>query len=94
VLISVIVVERHTLAESLRVLTNLNVGWFLLAVAAEAISLTSFGLSRRRLVRVNGGRTGLGTVMMITYASNALSIAVPFAGASRLARVTPPASAG
>ena len=81
VLIGVIVVERHTLAESLRVLTNLNAGWFVLAVAAEAISLTSFGLSRRRLVRVNGGRTGLGSVMMITYAANALSIAVPFAGA-------------
>ncbi len=81
VLISVIIVERHTLAESLRVLTNLNVGWFLLAVAAEAISLTSFGLSRRRLVRVTGGKTGLGSVMTITYAANALSISVPFAGA-------------
>ena len=81
VLISVIVIERHTLAESLQVLTNLNVGWFLLAVAAEAISLTSFGLSRTILVRVNGGQTGFGSVMMITYAANALSISVPFAGA-------------
>ena len=51
VLVSAIVIERRTLARSLRVLTNLDVGWFLLAVAAEAISLTSFGLSRRRLVR-------------------------------------------
>jgi uncharacterized membrane protein YbhN (UPF0104 family) len=69
VLVSIIVVERHTLAASLRVLTNLNLGWFLLAVAAEAISLMSFGLSRRRLVRVNGRQTGFGTVMMITYAA-------------------------
>ena len=81
VLISVIVIERHTLAESLQVLTNLNVGWFLLAVTAEAISLTSFGLSRTILVRVNGRQTGFGSVMMITYAANALSISVPFAGA-------------
>ena len=81
VLVSVIVIERGTLARSLRVLTNLNVGWFLLAVAAEAISLTSFGLSRRRLVRVNGRQIGFGSVMMITYAANALSISVPFAGA-------------
>ena len=81
VLVSVIVIERRTLARSLRVLTNLDVGWFLLAVAAEAISLTSFGLSRRRLVRVNGRQIGFGSVMMITYAANALSISVPFAGA-------------
>jgi uncharacterized protein (TIRG00374 family) len=81
VLASVIVIERRTLARSLRVLTDLNVGWFLLAVAAEVISLTSFGLSRRRLVRVNGRQTGFGSVMMITYAANALSISVPFAGA-------------
>ncbi|HEX2821784.1 MAG TPA: YbhN family protein [Streptosporangiaceae bacterium] len=81
VLASVIVAERHTLATSLHVLANLNLAWFLLAVAAEAISLTSFGLSRRRLVRVNGRQTGFGSVMMITYAANALSISVPFAGA-------------
>jgi hypothetical protein len=64
VLASVIVAERHTLATSLHVLANLNLAWFLLAVAAEAISLTGFG-----------------SVMMITYAANALSISVPFAGA-------------
>ncbi len=50
-------------------------------MAAEAVSLASFGLSRWRLVRVNGARTGFGSVMMITYAANALSISVPFAGA-------------
>ena len=77
----IIVVERHTLAKSLQVLTNLNAGWFLLAVVAEAISLTSFGLGRRRLIRVNGRQIGFGSVMMITYAANALSISVPFAGA-------------
>jgi putative heme transporter len=81
VLVSVIVVERHTLAESLHVLAHLNWAWFLLALAAEAISLSSFGLSRRQLLRVSGRPPSFGTVMAITYAANALSISVPFAGA-------------
>jgi hypothetical protein len=59
VLVSVIVVERHTLAESLHVLADLNWVWFLLAVVSEAISLLSFGLSRRQLMRV-GGRPASG----------------------------------
>ena len=81
VLVSVIVVERHTLAESLHVLAHLNWAWFLLALASEAISLSSFGLSRRQLLRVSGRPPSFGTVMTITYAANALSISVPFAGA-------------
>jgi putative heme transporter len=81
VLISVIVIERRTLAASLHVLAHLNWAWFLLAVASEAVSLISFGLSRTLLVRVNGRRTRLSSVMVITYAANALSISVPFAGA-------------
>jgi len=81
VLVSVIVIERHTLANSLHVLAHLNWAWFLLAAASEAVSLTSFGLSRTLLVRVNGRRTKLSSVMALTYAANALSISVPFAGA-------------
>jgi len=81
VLVSVIVIERHTLANSLHVLAHLNWAWFLLAVASEAVSLISFGLSRTLLVRVNGLRTKLSSVMALTYAANALSISVPFAGA-------------
>jgi len=80
-LVSVIIIERHTLAESLHVLANLNWAWFLLALASEVLSLTSFGLSRRQLLRVGDRLPGFGTVMAITYASNALSISVPFAGA-------------
>jgi len=81
VLVSVIVVERHTLAESLHVLARLNWAWFLLAVASEAVSLASFGLSRRQLLRVGGRPASFSSVMAITYAANALSISVPFAGA-------------
>jgi putative heme transporter len=81
VLVTVIVVERGTLAESLHVLARLNWAWFLLAVASEVISLSSFGLSRKELMRVSGRPTRFGTVMAITYAANALSISIPFAGA-------------
>jgi uncharacterized membrane protein YbhN (UPF0104 family) len=72
---------RRTLAESLHLLTSLDWTWFLAALACEALSLTAFGLSRRRLLRADGQRVRLGSVMAIDVASNALSISVPFAGA-------------
>jgi putative heme transporter len=72
---------RHTLAESLNSLASLDWTWFLAALAFEALSLTAFGLSRRRLLRADGQRVRLGSVMAIDVASNALSISVPFAGA-------------
>ena len=81
VLVSVIVVERHTLAASLHVLAHLNWVWFLLALLSEAVSLSSFGLSRTQLMRVGGRPASFRSVMAVTYAANALSISVPFAGA-------------
>jgi len=81
VLAIIVVAARHTLAQSTHVLAAANPAWLLLALAAEAVSLTAFGLSRRGLLRANGDRVRLRTVMAITYASNALSISVPFAGA-------------
>jgi uncharacterized protein (TIRG00374 family) len=77
----IVVVERHTLARSLHVLGDASPGWLLLALAAEAVSLIAFGLSRRGLLRANGSRIRLRSVMAITYASNALSLSVPVAGA-------------
>jgi uncharacterized protein (TIRG00374 family) len=79
-MVTIIVIARRTLAESLRVLGHLDWTWFVLAVIVEGVSLTSFGLSRRRLLNANGHQIGFGSVMAITYASNALSISVPFAG--------------
>ena len=76
-----VVIGRHTLAESLRRLGGLDWSWFLAAIACECVSLTAFGLSRRRLLRADGNEAGFGSVMAITYASNALSMTVPFAGA-------------
>ena len=76
-----IVIGRHTLAESLRRLTGLDWTWFLAAIACECVSLAAFGLSRRRLLRADGSSAHFSSVMAITYASNALSMTIPFAGA-------------
>jgi putative heme transporter len=77
----VVVANRHTLGESLTALGNLDFRWFALAIVFEAVSLTAFGLSRRRLLRADGHQAGFASVMAITYAGNALSMSVPFAGA-------------
>ncbi|HEY5990599.1 MAG TPA: YbhN family protein, partial [Streptosporangiaceae bacterium] len=72
---------RHTLTKSLAALGSLDFRWFAAAVLCECVSLAAFGLSRRRLLRADGHRAALGSVMAITYAGNALSMSVPFAGA-------------
>jgi uncharacterized membrane protein YbhN (UPF0104 family) len=77
----VIVAGRHTLVQSLASLRHLDVGWLMLAVLCECVSLSAFGLSRRRLLRADGHQADFGSVMAITYAGNALSMSVPFAGA-------------
>jgi|CZKT01.1.fsa_nt_gi uncharacterized protein (TIRG00374 family) len=76
-----IVLGRHTLAASITALTRLNWAWFVLAAGCEVISLVTFGMSRRRLLCADGHRAGFGSVMAVTYASNALSMTIPFAGA-------------
>jgi putative heme transporter len=81
VIVTVIVLDRDTLADSLSRLGGLNLLWFGLAICCELISLSAFGLSRRRLLRADGHQATFGSVMAITYAGNALSMSVPFAGA-------------
>lgn len=65
----IVVLARHTLAKSLHVLAAARPGWLLLALAAEAVSLTAFGMSRTLLLRVNGDRIGLGPVMAYRFIS-------------------------
>jgi putative heme transporter len=77
----IVALSRHTLAKSMHVLATANLGWLLLALAAEAVSLTAFGLSRTLLMRANGHWIRLRTVLAITYAAHALGLSVPFAGA-------------
>ncbi|MBO0819100.1 MAG: UPF0104 family protein [Actinobacteria bacterium] len=81
VLTTVIVVDRHALAQSLDAIGGLDLRWFALAIVCEGLSLTAFGLSRRRLLRADGHKAAFGSVMAITYAGNAVSMSIPFAGA-------------
>ena len=81
VLVTVIVVDRHTLADSLSAIGGLNLLWFGAAILCEGISLLAFGFSRRLLLEADGHHARIGSVMAITYAGNALSMSIPFAGA-------------
>jgi putative heme transporter len=81
VLATVIVVDRHTLAQSLSAIGGLDLRWFALAIVCEWLSLSAFGLSRRRLLRADGHGATFGSVMAISYAGNAVSMSIPFAGA-------------
>ena len=81
VLVTVIILDRHALGESLSALGGLDPRWFLVAIFCELVSLVAFGLSRRRLLRADGDQARFSSVMAITYAGNALSMSIPFAGA-------------
>ncbi len=80
VLATIVIISRHTLMQSVNSVGHLDWVWFVAAVAFEAVSLTAFGLSRRRLLRAEGHRATFGSVMAVTYAGNALSMSLPFAG--------------
>jgi hypothetical protein len=81
VIAAVIILDRHALGQSVSALGSLDPRWFLLAIFCELISLVAFGLSRRRLLRADGDQARFSSVMAITYAGNALSMSIPFAGA-------------
>jgi uncharacterized protein (TIRG00374 family) len=78
---TVVVLDRNVLANSLSRVGSLNPLWFALAIVCEFASLSAFGLSRRRLLRADGHEAPFSSVMAITYAGNALSMSIPFAGA-------------
>jgi len=81
VLVTVVILDRHALGQSMSALGGLDPRWFALAILCEIGSLVAFGLSRRRLLRAGGDRARFSSVMAITYAGNALSMSIPFAGA-------------
>lgn len=81
VIVTVLILDRRALGESLSALGSLDLRWFAVAIVAEIGSLVAFGLSRRRLLRADGDQARFSSVMAITYAGNALSMSIPFAGA-------------
>ena len=84
----VIVANRHTLAESLSSLGQLDLRWFALAIVCEVrVADRLRAQPPRRLLRADGHQAGFASVMAITYAGNALSMSVPFAYGAQLAAV-------
>jgi hypothetical protein len=80
VLATVMAVCHRDLVRSVSALAHLNVRWFALAVLAEAVSVTSFALSRRRLMAVSGRPPRRRSMVAITVSGTALSTSLPFAG--------------
>lgn len=75
-----VVVERHTLRESIAVFGHLSWQWVLVAVLAETLSMAAFGLAQRHLVVVVGHAAPLGHAVRTAYAGNAISTSIPFVG--------------
>ena len=80
ILAGILAVYHRDLVRSFSVLRHLSGRWFVLAVAAEMVSVVSFALSRRRLLAVGGRPPSRWAMIRITYSGSALSMSLPFAG--------------
>ena len=80
ILAGAMVVYHRDLVRSFSALGHLSWRWFVLAVAAETVSVLSFAFSRRRLLHVSGRPPRRWEMIRITYAGSALSMSLPFAG--------------
>ena len=58
-------------------MSHLRVGWLLVAIGAEVLSMVVFARLQRWLLRAGGVRVGLVTMVEITLAGNALSTSLP-----------------
>jgi hypothetical protein len=69
--------QRGELIGASAELTHLNVGWLTLAIICEVASYVSFGVLQRRLLQVEGVRTGLGFMTALSAASAAIANSLP-----------------
>jgi putative heme transporter len=69
--------QRNELLDASARLANLNVGWLLIAIASEVVSLVSFAMLQRRLLRSGGVDIDLGYMVGVTFASAAIADSVP-----------------
>jgi uncharacterized protein (TIRG00374 family) len=58
-------------------LRHIEIGWLLIAIAAEAASMAMFARLQRRMVTVGGVRVPLWRMVGMTYAANAMSVTLP-----------------
>ena len=82
-LLVVLVIDQAPAARSsVKTFGNLDWPWLALALGAEAGSMASLALSQRQLLEVGGTRLSIRSTIAVAYASNALSVSLPLAGAS------------
>ncbi|HEY2430788.1 MAG TPA: lysylphosphatidylglycerol synthase transmembrane domain-containing protein [Acidimicrobiales bacterium] len=75
--IGVAVSRRHELGQAIDLFGRLRWGWLVVAVAFEALSLVAFARLQRWLLRAGGVDVGVGTMVEITLAGNALAMSLP-----------------
>ncbi len=69
--------RRGELAGASAELSHLDVGWLLLGILVEALSLVAFGRMDQRLLRCGGVRAGIGRFTAISFAAGAISSSLP-----------------
>jgi uncharacterized protein (TIRG00374 family) len=72
--------ERRSVRHSFTVLGDAHVFLIPLAIVAESASMMTLARLQRRLLGAGGVRLSLISMVMIIYASNAISVSIPIAG--------------
>jgi uncharacterized protein (TIRG00374 family) len=72
--------EHRPLRHSLTVLGHAHLSLIPLAISAEILSMAALARLQRRLLRAGGVRLSITSMVVIIYASNAISVSIPIAG--------------
>lgn len=69
--------RRHELAQAAHLLGRIDLMWLSVAIGCQVASMVVFARLQRWLLRAGGVRVGLGTMVEITLAANALGTSLP-----------------
>jgi uncharacterized membrane protein YbhN (UPF0104 family) len=72
--------ERRSVRHSVTVLGQARLTLIPLAILAESVSMATLARLQRRLLRAGGVRLSITSMLVIVYASNAISVSIPIAG--------------
>jgi len=73
--------ERRSVRHSFTVLSHAHLSLIPFAISAEILSMATLARLQRRLLRAGGVRLSMPSTVVIIYASNAISVSIPIAGA-------------
>jgi hypothetical protein len=69
--------QSHQLRNATHLLTHPHWGWFGVAIGLETVSMAVFALLQQHLLRAGQIKVGLGPMVGITLAANALALSLP-----------------